>query len=259
MKITRKDFLRLSGLGLLAVAGRKAVRAVAQGTSVGSSGQTSAPPAKSVRWGMAIDLEKCRHKDGCDRCIKACHSTHNVPQFADRAHEIKWIWKEPFQNVFPAAQTGYTREFYGDLPVLLACNHCDDPPCQDVCPVDATWKREDGVVTIDFHRCIGCRYCMAACPYGARSFNWQDPRPAIATVNPDFPTRTQGVVEKCNFCEERLAKGQGPACAESCEEKAIVFGDLERPDSDLRQVLRSRFAVQRKPELGTGPAVYYIV
>jgi len=113
---------------------------------------------------MAIDLQKCRQKDGCDRCIKACHSTHNVPQFADRAHEIKWIWKEPFKNVFPAAQTGYTREFFGELPVLLLCNHCDDPPCQDVCPVDATWKRDNGVVTIDFHRCIGCRYCMAACP-----------------------------------------------------------------------------------------------
>jgi molybdopterin-containing oxidoreductase family iron-sulfur binding subunit len=259
MKITRKDFLRLSGLGLLAVAGGKAVRAVAERSSVRTSEQTSAPPAKRVRWGMAIDLQKCRQKDGCDRCIKACHSTHNVPQFADRAHEVKWIWKEPFKNVFPTAQTGYTREFYGNLPVLLLCNHCDDPPCQDVCPVKATWKREDGVVTIDFHRCIGCRYCMAACPYGARSFNWQDPRPAIATVNLDFPTRTKGVVEKCNFCEERLAKGLGPACAESCEEKAIVFGDLEKPDSEVRRLLRSRFAVQRQPELGTGPAVYYIV
>ncbi|MGA2201067.1 MAG: sulfate reduction electron transfer complex DsrMKJOP subunit DsrO [Terriglobales bacterium] len=259
MKITRKDFLRISGLGLLAVAGRKAVRAVAERTSERASEQTSAPFAKQVRWGMAIDLQKCRQKDGCDRCIKACHSTHNVPQFSDRAHEVKWIWKEPFKNVFPAAQTGYTREFFGNLPVLLVCNHCDDPPCQDVCPVKATWKREDGVVTIDFHRCIGCRYCMAACPYGARSFNWLDPRPAIATVNLDFPTRTKGVVEKCNFCEERLAKGLGPACAESCEEKAIVFGDLEKPDSEVRRLLRSRFAVQRQPELGTGPAVYYIV
>ena len=259
MKITRKDFLRLSGLGLLAVAGGKAVRAVAERKPELASEQNAAPPAKAVRWGMAIDLEKCRRKDGCDRCIKACHSTHNVPQFADRAHEVKWIWKEPFKNVFPASQSDYTRDFFGDLPVLLACNHCDDPPCVGVCPVDATWKRANGIVTIDFHRCIGCRYCMAACPYGARSFNWQDPRPAIANVNPDFPTRTMGVVEKCNFCEERLAKGLGPACAESCEEKAIVFGDLERPDSEVRKLLHSRFAVQRKPELGTGPSVYYIV
>lgn len=251
MRITRKDFLRFSGLALLAVAGRKAVRAVAE--------RAPAPPAKPVRWGMVIDLQKCRQKDSCDRCIKACHSTHNVPQFADRAHEVKWIWKEPFKNVFPASQTDYTREFYGNLPVLLACNHCEDPPCQDVCPVNATWRREDGVVTIDWHRCIGCRYCMAACPYGARSFNWQDPRPAIAIVNPAFPTRTKGVVEKCNFCEERLAKGLGPACVESCEEKAIVFGDLERPESEVRQVLRSRFAVQCKPELGTGPSLYYIL
>jgi molybdopterin-containing oxidoreductase family iron-sulfur binding subunit len=115
------------------------------------------------------------------------------------------------------------------------------------------------VVTIDWHRCIGCRYCMAACPYGSRSFNWQDPRPAIATINPDFPTRTKGVVEKCNFCEERLARKQMPLCVEACEEKALAFGDLERTDSEIRQVLRSRFAVQRKPELGTGPSVYYLI
>ncbi|MFZ0479877.1 MAG: 4Fe-4S dicluster domain-containing protein [Terriglobales bacterium] len=256
MKITRKDFLRVSGLGLLALAGKKAVRAVADRSIVRVA---STPPPKPVRWGMAIDLQKCRKNDGCERCIKACDSTHNVPQFGDHAHEIKWIWKEPFNNVFPAAQTDYTRQFFGDLPVMLACNHCADPPCTGVCPVDATWRRDNGVVTIDFHRCIGCRYCMAACPYGARSFNWQDPRPAIATINPDFPTRTKGVVEKCNFCEERLAKGQGPACVESCEEKALVFGDLEQPDSEIRQLLRSRFAMRRKAELGTGPAVYYIV
>ena len=123
----------------------------------------------------------------------------------------------------------------------------------------ATWRREDGVVMMDFHRCIGCRYCMAACPYGSRSFNWKDPRPAIAEVNPDFPTRTKGVVEKCDFCEERLAKNLGPLCAEACAEKALVFGNLEQPDSEIRRALRSRFALQRKPELGTGPSVYYLI
>ena len=112
---------------------------------------------------------------------------------------------------------------------------------------------------MDWHRCIGCRYCVAACPYGSRSFNWQDPRPAIATVNPDFPTRTKGVVEKCNFCEERLAKGLAPACVGACQEKAMTFGDLEDPDSEARKLLRARFAVQREPELGTSPSVYYLV
>ncbi|SPF32253.1 DsrO [Candidatus Sulfotelmatobacter kueseliae] len=251
MKITRKRFLQLSGLSLIAVAAKRMVRVMAASTSAPES-------TKTVRWGMAIDLEKCRLDQGCDGCIKACHSAHNVPQFADRAHEVKWIWKQPFEDVFPFAETEYTREAHANQPVLLLCDHCDDPPCVDVCPVEATWRTDTGVVTVDFHRCIGCRYCMAACPYGSRSFNWQDPRPAIPAVNPDFPTRTKGVVEKCNFCEERLAKNLAPLCVEACPEKALIFGDLEQKDSEIRNVLRSRFSVQRKPELGTGPSVYYL-
>jgi Fe-S-cluster-containing dehydrogenase component len=250
MKMTRKDFLRRLGLCLSAVAGKKALRALAG---------SAAPAAKTVRWGMVIDLQKCRKKRDCNACIKACHSAHNVPQFADQAHEVKWIWTQPFETVFPFAQTDYTRQAHAGDPVLLLCNHCAEPPCTRVCPVKATWKREDGVVTTDWHRCIGCRYCIAACPYGARSFNWQDPRLGIAAMNPDFPTRTKGVVEKCNFCEERLAKGLIPACVEGCEEKAIVFGDLAQPDSEARTLLRSRFALQRTPELGTSPSVYYLV
>jgi len=128
-----------------------------------------------------------------------------------------------------------------------------------VCPTAATWKREDGIVMMDWHRCIGCRYCMAACPYGSRSFNFVDPRPYVTNINPEFPTRTKGVVEKCSFCDERLAKGQIPACVESCSEQALTFGDLNDATSELRRVLASRYAIQRRPELGTGPAVYYLI
>jgi len=142
---------------------------------------------------------------------------------------------------------------------MVFCNHCDNPPCVRVCPVQATWKRQDGIVMMDWHRCIGCRYCVAACPYGSRSFNWFDPRPYIAELNPDFPTRTKGVVEKCNFCEERLAKGQPPACVEACKEKAFVFGNLADPQSEVRQLLESRYTLRRKPELGTQPDVFYLV
>lgn len=252
MKITRKRFLQLSGFSLVAIAAKKLVRG---GTSVAASDGGT----KKTRWGMAIDLQKCRQKDGCNSCIKACHSAHNVPQIADRAHEVKWVWKQPFEDVFPFAQDEYTREVFASAPVLLMCNHCADPPCEDVCPVGATWRRDDGIVMMDWHRCIGCRYCMAACPYGSRSFNWQDPRPAISSINPDFPTRTKGVVEKCNFCEERLARKLTPLCVEACQEKALVFGNLEEADSEIRQTLRSRFAVQRKPELGSGPSVYYLI
>jgi len=255
MKLTRKDFLRLSGLAPLAIVGTKAVRAFADVAA------PSASAKNTKRWGMVIDLQKCRQKEGCDLCVKACNTAHNIPQFPDKAHEVKWIWNQPFESVFPFEQTDYTRQAYTGHPIPLLCNHCANPPCVRVCPTQATWKRkDDGIVMMDWHRCIGCRYCIAACPYGSRSFNWQDPRPAIATSNPDFPTRTKGVVEKCNFCEERLARGLRPACVEACkEEKAMVFGDLEDPDSEPRKLLRSRFALQREPESGTSPSVYYLV
>ena len=144
------------------------------------------------------------------------------------------------------------------LPVL--CNHCANPPCVRVCPTKATFQRPDGIVMMDYHRCIGCRLCMAACPYGARSMNYRDPRPFIAKINPDFPTRTKGVVEKCNFCEERLAKGMLPACVEACKEKALVFGDVENPRSEIRLVhLRNVSTCRRRASLGTAPQIYYIL
>ena len=115
---------------------------------------------------------------------------------------------------------------------------------------------------MDQHRCIGCRYCIAACPYGSRSFNWSDPREKLEKTNPRFPTREKGVVEKCNFCEERLAEGELPACVEACkddENPAMVFGDLDDPNSPVRQLLSERHAIRRKPGLGTEPEVYYLV
>jgi molybdopterin-containing oxidoreductase family iron-sulfur binding subunit len=112
---------------------------------------------------------------------------------------------------------------------------------------------------MDWHRCIGCRYCVAACPYGSRSFNWLEPRAHVPDLDPNFPTRTKGVVEKCNFCEERLAEGKAPACAEACPEKSLVFGNLEDPASEVRELLRTHHTIRRKPELGTEPQIYYIV
>jgi molybdopterin-containing oxidoreductase family iron-sulfur binding subunit len=120
--------------------------------------------------------------------------------------------------------------------------------------------KENGIVAMDFHRCIGCRFCMAACPYGARSFNWEDPRPYIKAYNKDFPSRMRGVVEKCNFCGERLALGQEPACVEACKGTgAMVFGDLNDAKSEIRQVLDKEFTIQRNASLGTKPSVFYIV
>jgi molybdopterin-containing oxidoreductase family iron-sulfur binding subunit len=114
---------------------------------------------------------------------------------------------------------------------------------------------------MDMHRCIGCRFCMAGCPYGSRSFNFMDPRPYIAETNHDYPTRSKGVVEKCNFCAERLFLGQVPACVEAVQKRsgALVFGDLTQPSSDIRRIMREEHAIRRKPGLGTGPNVYYII
>ena len=207
---------------------------------------------------MAVDLLKCREEKGCDLCSRACHRTHNVPQIPDRAHEVKWLWNERHDKVFPFQQNDYTRQALGETVPIL-CNHCTNPACVRVCPTQATWKRTDGVVMMDYHRCIGCRYCMAACPYGSRSFNYVDPRPYLGTPNPDFPTRTTGVVEKCNFCEERLADGKQPACVEACPRNAMVFGDLNDGNSPIRQLLSGRYAVQRQPELGCGPSIFYLV
>jgi molybdopterin-containing oxidoreductase family iron-sulfur binding subunit len=127
-----------------------------------------------------------------------------------------------------------------------------------VCPTKATFQREDGIVMMDMHRCIGCRFCMAGCPFGARSFNWKDPRPYVKENYPGYPTREIGVVEKCTFCAERLAQGLQPACVEASG-GAMVFGDLEDEKSEVREYLRKYFTIRRKAHLGTNPQVYYIV
>ncbi|MCX7012989.1 MAG: 4Fe-4S dicluster domain-containing protein [Candidatus Sumerlaeota bacterium] len=259
MSFNRRDFLKLTGLGAVsAVAARAAAAFPFFGGAPGAvKAETNAKTAK--RWAMVVDLTKC--KENCTDCIDACHTTHNVPDFGDdKRHEVKWIWKEPYKQSFPDQENEFLKDDLSERRVLVFCNHCQNPPCTRVCPTRATWKRpEDGIVMMDWHRCIGCRYCMAACPYGSRSFNWLDPRPHIKTITPDYPTRTRGVVEKCNFCDSRLAQGQMPACVEACKDRALIFGDLEAPDSPVRQILRERFSIRRKPELGTQPQVYYVV
>jgi Fe-S-cluster-containing dehydrogenase component len=255
--MNRKEFLRLGCVSLLGVAGRPAAAAVAGLQQGQVSRQPGALTAR--RWAMVIDVRKCLQEQGCDKCIAACHRIHNVPHFTEERREVKWIWKETFKEAFVSQNSPYTNDVFREQPVPVFCNHCDNPPCVRVCPTQATWRREDGLVMMDWHRCIGCRYCMAACPYGSRSFNWTDPRPHIPKTNTDYPTRTKGVVEKCTFCDERLAQGLLPACVAACDRKALLFGDLEDPSSTVRDALRSDFAIRRKPELGTTPEIYYII
>jgi Fe-S-cluster-containing dehydrogenase component len=217
------------------------------------------PKHYSRKWAMVINLEACAKKPDCRDCIEACNIVHNIPDLSGPKEEVKWIWQTPYITAFPEHINMVNREEVKNLPVTVLCNHCENPPCVKVCPTKATWKREDGIVMMDYHRCIGCRYCMAACPYGARSFNWFDPRLFLKTVNRGFPTRTRGVVEKCNFCEERLVRGLMPACVEACKENALVFGDLAAIDSDVRKILKQRHSFVRKPHLGAEPKVFYIL
>ncbi len=254
MSISRRVFLGTAGLSALALAGRPALEALGL-----EAAEEPTSAGTGTRWAMVIDPRKCLEAGDCTACIEACHSAHNVPAIADPAREVKWVWKEQFEHAFLSLGVEHPPDALAGKPVMVLCNHCENPPCVRVCPTQATWKREDGIVMMDWHRCIGCRYCMAACPYGSRSFNWSDPRPSIAHITAEFPTRTKGVVEKCTFCEERLAKGEPPACVAACKAKALVFGNLNDPQSEVRTLLRARFAVRRKAELGTRPAIYYIV
>ena len=250
MKFTRREFMKLIPLGL---AGLSCPGAPKRSSAVPAL--SGAPKAKS--WAMVIDLYGCAKEDGCTDCIEACHRIHNVPRFTDVKRQIRWIWTSTYEELFPEMPTRMER--LSGKHILALCNHCENPPCVAVCPTKATFKREDGIVMMDYHRCIGCRYCMAACPYGARSFNWQDPRPFIETIDKGYPTRTRGVVEKCNFCAERLARGLIPACVEACGAKHLAFGDLKDECSNVSNLLRSRYALQRKPELGTRPKVFYLL
>lgn len=265
MSFDRRKFAKLAGLTVLgAAAGRtgsaqKQPGSAAPAASAGPDVPAQAP-LEGNRWAMVVDLGACGEHEGCRECVKACHEAHNVPDWGNPKDEVKWIWKEPFHQAFHEREMEHLGEQFRERPALLLCNHCDNPPCVKVCPTKATWKREkDGVVMIDWHRCIGCRYCVVGCPYGARSFNWRDPRQKIDSINTDYPTRQRGVAEKCTLCVERLAVGLIPACVEACPHGALTFGDLEDPSSPVRELLDERFAIRRKPELGTHPQVYYLV
>jgi Fe-S-cluster-containing dehydrogenase component len=258
MEGSRRDFLKLAGLSAL---GLGAVPILASASK--AAAQTFGDDAKALKgthWAMVVDVSKCQ--DDCRDCIAACHEGHNVPTLPPekKRNEIKWIWHEEFENAFPEQPIAYLPEKLKGKPFEVLCNHCDNPPCVRVCPTKATFKsKENGIVLMDFHRCIGCRFCMAACPYGSRSFNWFDPRLYLAKTNSAFPTRAKGVVEKCNFCSEQLAIGNIPLCVRACKNEALVFGDLDDPNSAVRKILRERATIRRKPELGTGPNVFYVI
>jgi len=207
---------------------------------------------------MLIDTTKCI---GCRACQVACKSWNNLPGESTRFSET---WSNP--RYLDA--DNYTRIIFrevttpeGDLRwhfISRRCMHCLTPACASACPVGALKKLPDGPVVYNDEICIGCRYCMAGCPFSARSFNWRDPRPYIKETYPDYPTREPGMVEKCDFCAKLLAKGQLPGCV-TASKGALLFGDLADEKSVVREALKANFTIRRKPYLGTNPQVYYIV
>jgi len=264
MKTLRRDFLKIAAVAALGWGVRPAAELMAAGGGGTREGLLFAsrhsvhagPNALTAsRWAMVIDTAKLT-EEVVAAVTTVCHTTHNVPKIEGN-QELKWIWETSMEHLFLDNHHEYQPEDAAKSALAL-CNHCDNPPCVRVCPTKATFQREDGIVMMDFHRCIGCRYCMAGCPYGSRSFNFKDPRPHIEKIDLDYPTRTKGVVEKCEFCAERLAEGKLPSCVE-VSEGAIAFGDLDDPESEVRKLLSERFSIRRSPYLGTKPCVYYLV
>ena len=268
MSMDRRQFLKITGISSILSLGASVASATHPMWLPGIDPE-HASPNKNARtaeqWAMVVDMSKFRTQADFKRVVEACHGIHNVPDFGNNPDgtkntkdEIKWIWKEKFEHAFPEQISELNTEWM-HKPFFVLCNHCKNPPCVRVCPTQATFKREDGITMMDMHRCIGCRFCMAACPYGARSFNYRDPRPFIKKQNKEYPTRTKGVVEKCSFCSERLAVGKNPACVDAAPRGGLIFGDLGDPKSAVRRIVSSRYTIRRKPELGTEPNIYYVI
>lgn len=215
-----------------------------------------ADPAGTQKWAMVIDVKACV---GCRKCVYACVKENNIGRNEGFTY-IQVLEMEPGAIDLETANAGYTEGGRADkwyLPVQ--CMHCAKPTCVYGCPVIATWKEPDGIVLIDYNKCIACRNCMVTCPYGARHFNWYEPEVPEAEVNPKVPLAEKaGVVEKCTFCVQRTRNGQTTACVEACPVGARTFGDLNDPNSNVSVLLKTRRAWRLKEHLGNEPMIWYV-
>lgn len=202
-----------------------------------------------TKLGLAINTDRCI---GCHTCANACKMQNNVP--------MGMLWNRIITegaDVVDGAMGEYPNLTRTYIP--LACQHCENPACLKVCPIGATYKDDQGRVQVNYDTCIGCRICMAACPYNARVFNWEEPNrdPDFNYGDKDVPVRTKGVVEKCTLCKERTDRGDKPMCVTCCPTRARVFGDLDDPNSEISQLVRTKNATQLLEDKGTSPQVYY--
>ena len=231
----------VAGLGFTAIAPGLHLMAVGQANAATEARKAGTAASPAVRWGLLIDAGKCA--PGCTKCIDACHTENGVSEkLPDPRQNSQWIRKIELVDRRNGKKT--------ELPMM--CQHCAEPPCVDVCPTGASMKRADGIVLVDRHTCIGCRYCMMACPYKARSFV----HAPLTEQNPEVP-RGQGCVESCTLCVHRVDKGQTPACVESCPEGAMLFGDLNDPASAIAKRIASVPTTQVRSDLRLNQGVRY--
>ncbi|HWP41899.1 MAG TPA: 4Fe-4S dicluster domain-containing protein [Blastocatellia bacterium] len=221
------------------------------------------------QWAMVIDLDRCT---GCEACVVACRVENNVAACGEEeaalGRSINWIRVERyFEGEYPDVRVRF-------MPVL--CQHCEEAPCEPVCPVYATYHTEEGINAQVYNRCIGTRYCANNCPYSVRFFNFYDPAwdgPLDKAVNPEVSVRSRGVMEKCTFCIQRIRKGEErardegravrdgdvvPACVQSCTARAMAFGNIADPESEVSRLSKSNRAWRLMQDLGTKPRVVYL-
>lgn len=230
---------------------------------------TEETKSKKPQWAMVIDLDRCT---GCEACVVACRVENNIPtvgpEEAAKGRSMNWIRIERyFEGEFPDVKVKF-------MPVL--CQHCEEAPCEPVCPVYATYHTDEGLNAQVYNRCVGTRYCANNCPYTVRFFNFFDPKwdaPLEKALNPEVSVRTRGVMEKCTFCIQRIRKGEEkakdegrevrdgdvvPACVQTCTTKAMYFGNIADPESEVSKLSKSNRASRLLEDLGTKPKVIYL-
>ncbi|BDD06346.1 4Fe-4S dicluster domain-containing protein [Aureibacter tunicatorum] len=224
---------------------------------------SSKGPEKDVLFGYAFNISKCK---GYMDCINACVEENNQ----DRDSQMQYIRIHEMEDGnglnFGKSKDNYYHEVpaQGHFYMGTQCFHCEDAPCVKVCPTQATWQEKDGIVVVDYDWCVGCRYCMAACPYDGRRFNWSEPNVPEEELNKNQHylgnrMRKKGVVEKCTFCIQRSREGANPACVEACPTGARIFGNLLDPNSTIRWVLENKKVFRLKEDLGTEPKFWYFM
>jgi molybdopterin-containing oxidoreductase family iron-sulfur binding subunit len=219
-------------------------------------------PLDNVLYGYAFNITRCK---GYMDCVEACVQENNL----DRQSKTQYIrlFEMDSGQLDPTSGDG---KYYHEVPVQdkfymgVQCFHCENAPCIKACPTKATWQEPDGIVVVDYDWCIGCRYCMAACPYWGRRFNWGDPVVPKEEINTKQHylgnrMRWKGVMEKCTFCVQRTRQGKLPACVDACPTGSRVFGNLLDPDSEIRFVLKNKKVFRFKEELNTDPKFWYFM